>query len=330
MIMVETTNALRSPIKFHPILRHKIWGGDAVCRFKHLPPLPEPVGESWEISPIPGVVTAVDGGAFDGIPLTELVGRFGEDLLGRRSVRKYGLVFPLLIKFIDARDNLSVQVHPDDRIARERHHSLGKAEMWYVIAHKPEAVIYSGLNRPLTPEDYQAHVYAGTFMDDVRAWKARTGQIYFLPPGRVHAIGSGVFLVEIQEASDITYRIYDYKRRDAEGHERELHTELAKDTIDYTYTPDDPYVHMSSDAEFENLVKCDHFFSDKVEVDGSYTLHTDGASFRVLVCVKGETEVSCIPGAPAVILKEGETALIPAVNTEIFFKGKATLISSGV
>lgn len=318
-----------APLLFTPYLKSVIWGGDKICTYKGLDTHLDGIGESWEISAVPGHESVVAEGEYKGSDIAELAARYGEALLGKRSVARYGRVFPLLIKLIDATANLSVQVHPDDALARKRHNSLGKTEMWYIIATEPGARIYSGLNRELTPGLYTRMVAEGTFAEAIAAHTSRPGDVFFLPAGRVHAIGAGNLLAEIQESSDITYRIYDYDRRDADGNARELHTELAKDAIDYKVWPD--YRTPAPDpAEPDAIItECDHFTSRRVIVAGDENeLRRDADSFMVVMCVAGEATLSWDKGSTR--LHTGTTALLPASLPAVTVSGQATLLTAQV
>ena len=221
------------PLKFEDILKPVIWGGNEICKFKDVNPKLEGIGESWEISQVEGNVSVVADGEYKGATLTEVMEKEGVSLLGKHVVERFGKDFPLLIKFIDARDFLSIQVHPDDTLAKERHNSFGKTEMWYVISAVEGAGLYSGFSQEITPEEYVERIENNTITDVLQFHEVKSGDVFFLPAGRVHAIGKGIFIAEIQQNSNITYRIYDYNRKDQNGNGRELHTELAKDAIDY-------------------------------------------------------------------------------------------------
>ena len=314
----------KAPIRFVPYLKSVIWGGEKICRYKGIEQTEEKIGESWEISVVPGHESVVSEGPYKGMRITELIECFGPELLGRDVFDRYDGKFPLLVKLIDANDNLSVQVHPDDDLARERHDSLGKTEMWYIIDADKGAKIYSGLNRELTPDEYVRMVEDNTIEQALAVHDSHPGDVFFLPAGRVHAIGAGNLLAEIQESSDITYRIYDYDRRDAQGNPRELHTEQAKDAIDYTFyeeyksAPADPSV---ADAV---IAECGHFKVDRLLLDGEMTLTLTDSSFTVLMCLDGEAVIGY--GTDFMPLKPGETLLIPAALTSFTLKGKATLL----
>ena len=191
------------PFKFEPILKKIIWGGNEICKFKNLPPQ-EGIGESWEISQVKQDISVVQDGTLKGKNLTELIDEFGAQLLGKHVIEQFGNKFPLLIKFIDARDNLSIQVHPNDALAQERHQSFGKTEMWYVISAQEGAGLYSGFSQQITPDEYVKRVENNTFMDVLQFHPVKAGDVFFLPAGRVHAIGKGIFIAEIQQTSDIT------------------------------------------------------------------------------------------------------------------------------
>lgn len=316
----------QDPIKFIPYLKSVIWGGNKICEYKSIPQ-PEPnIGESWEISTVPGHESVVSEGTYKGMTLPELIDSFGAELLGEKVMQRYNGKFPLLIKLIDAADNLSVQVHPDDNLAKRRHNSLGKTEMWYIIQADKDAKIYAGLNTAMTPEDYVNRVSDGTFAETLAVHDSHADDVFFLPAGRVHAIGAGNLLAEIQESSDITYRIYDYDRRDAAGNPRELHTEEAKDSIDYTVYSEYKNPPVPSDIIDCEIVKCDHFTTDRILLDGELTLELDKSSFSVLMCLEGQALLKYSNGE--MIITVGHTILIPAAMTSLLLIGKAKLLIS--
>mgnify|MGYP000215868896 CR=1 FL=1 len=224
--------------KFKPILKSTIWGGEKIVPYKQIASDQKQVGESWELSGVKGNESVVAEGPEAGTTLPQLIARHGAALLGKANFERFGEEFPLLIKFIDAQQDLSIQVHPNDELAEQRHHSKGKTEMWYVVDTAEGAHLRSGFSKQVTPEEYAASVEDNTITDILADYAIRPGDVFFLPAGRVHSIGAGAFIAEIQQTSDITYRIYDFNRRDANGNTRELHTELAKEAIDYTVLPD--------------------------------------------------------------------------------------------
>ncbi len=316
----------KAPIRFVPYLKSVIWGGNKICSYKGIGQ-PEPnIGESWEISAVPGHESVVAEGPYKGMTVTELIDRFGASLLGERIMERYGGEFPLLVKLIDANDNLSVQAHPDDNLAMSRHNSLGKTEMWYIIDTEEGACIYSGLKAVITPDVYESRVAQCAFEELLAVHESAPGDVFFLPAGRVHAIGAGNLLAEIQESSDITYRIYDYNRKDANGNTRELHTELAKDAIDYKVYTDYKSPRIPADEIDAEIVGCDHFTVHRINVDGKVHLKFSHDSFTVIMCVLGEAILEYPSGNTSI--SKGHTVLCPAVLSELSITGKATLLTS--
>ena len=297
---------------FKPILKKIIWGGSDICPFKGITPVQEGIGESWELSHVEGNYSVVDNGALEGKTLDELIRTYGKQLLGEKVVEQFGSIFPLLIKFIDARDNLSIQVHPDDELAKKRHNSFGKTEMWYVINAAKGAGLYSGFSKQINADEYVKRVEDNTIMDVLQRYEVNPGDVFFLPAGRVHSIGAGAFIAEIQQTSDITYRIYDFNRRDANGNTRELHTELAKDAIDYTVLPDyRTHYTPAPDSEVE-LVSCPYFTTSLYDLTHERTLDLAGLdSFLVVICIGGSGTLTDDAGN-AVPVHQGETVLVPA------------------
>lgn len=315
-----------APISFAPYLKDVLWGGTKICKYKQIPAASDCVGESWEISAVPGHESVVDAGEYKGQTLPQLIERFGADLLGSKVVDRYGLNFPLLVKIIDANQNLSVQVHPNDELARQRHNSLGKTEMWYIIQSDDDAKIFAGLNTAMTPDDYVRRVAEGTFAETMAVHDSHPGDVFFLPAGRVHAIGAGNLLAEIQENSDVTYRIYDYDRRDANGNTRELHTELAKDAIDFKLYDDLKSPAPDASVADAEIVRCDHFDVHRILVDGESELKFNPDSFTVLMCLEGEARLSYPAGEMQ--LRAGQSVLVPAALSTLTCSGKATLLTA--
>lgn len=316
-----------APIVFTPLLKSVIWGGTKIYSYKGIPQTGTNIGESWEISAVPGHESVVESGLYQGLRLNELIARFGEQLLGSSVYRRYDGRFPLLVKLIDANDNLSVQVHPDDELAMRRHGSLGKTEMWYIIDSEPGAKIYSGIKGTLTPDLYAKKVADGSFAETLAEHDSSPGKVFFLPAGRIHAIGTGNLLAEIQESSDITYRIYDYGRTDSEGNQRELHTALAKDAIDFSCRDNCDGQLAPTDISDCEIVNCRHFNVRQLLLDNRMTLQSDRTSFTILMCIKGNATISYPSGQ--LMLRQGHTILLPAEMTWVGLSGKATLLVAG-
>lgn len=317
---------MKQPIKFLPYFKSTIWGGEKISRFKGITLNCNNIGESWELSDLPGCESIVADGDDSGMTLNDLVEKYKGRLVGESVYRRFGNRFPLLIKFIDASADLSLQVHPDDELAMKRHNSFGKTEMWYILDTEKRAKIHTGLTRTITPDEYERRVNEKTLMDVVGSYDSTVGDMYYLPAGRLHAIGAGNFLVEIQESSDVTYRVDDYDRRDANGKARELHTELAKEAIDYEYYSDC----KSSTTELSlqdstELVNCQHFNVCKEDVAGSRTICNPEDSFMGLVCIKGNGNVK-VSGISTSV-KQGETLLLPAHINEFDVEGVVSFLT---
>lgn len=300
------------PLKFTPIYKDKIWGGNKIKTVlnKDFGKLPN-CGESWELSGVEGNVSVAANGYLAGNSLNELIEVYMGDLVGERIFDTYGNEFPLLIKFIDANDDLSIQVHPDDEMAAERHNSYGKTEMWYVMQADKGAKLQSGFNQQVDQEIYLDKLNKVELTDILNFEEVSAGDVFFIPAGRVHAIGKGILLAEIQQTSDITYRIYDYGRCDNQGNPRELHTDLSLDAIDYTVSPEYKTKYEAKQNESVELVKCKYFTTNVLELDKSVERdYNDLDSFVIYICLDGELTVETEQGQEA--LGKGETILIPA------------------
>jgi mannose-6-phosphate isomerase len=305
------------PFIFKPILKEVIWGGTDIRPFKGLAPAGEPVGESWELSHVEGEFSVVANGRLEGQTLDDLIAAYGARLTGEKVMQRFGRTFPLLIKFIDARDNLSIQVHPDDRLAGERHHSFGKTEMWYVVKAAPGAVLYSGFRHPVDVAEYVRRVEESSLTEALQCYEVQAGDVFFLPAGRVHAIGAGCFIAEIQQTSDVTYRIYDYDRKDADGKSRELHTALAKEAIDYTFHSDYRTVYAPQPNAVVRLVACDYFTTSLLDL--SRPMSRDLAtldSFVAYICIEGRLTL-CDEQQNELTVHRGQTILIPASTQSV-------------
>lgn len=316
------------PLKFRPILKSAIWGGEKIAPFKGITTDQKQIGESWEISGVKGNESVVDNGPDAGLTLTQMIEKYGAAIVGKKNIEHFGTTFPLLVKIIDAAGDLSLQVHPDDMLAMERHGSLGKTEMWYIVDTEPDAVICAGLSETITPEEYAAKVADNTLMDVVAHHNSKPGDVFFLPAGRIHSIGAGNLLVEVQETSDITYRIYDFGRVDAKtGKPRQLHVEEAKDAIDYTVYPSyvtEPGVDVDGVCD---LVHCDHFDVYRIDIVDTKSFYPESDNFVAYTCIDGEVEITD-DKKNSITLHRGESCLIPAATKSYTITGKGSLIAA--
>ncbi|RHJ81465.1 type I phosphomannose isomerase catalytic subunit [Parabacteroides sp. AM08-6] len=300
------------PMTFKPILKSIIWGGSDICPFKGITPVQEGIGESWELSHVDGNYSIVDNGVLAGKNLDELIRTYGKQLIGEEVMERFGPTFPLLIKFIDARDDLSIQVHPNDELAKKRHNSFGKTEMWYVINAAKGAGLYSGFSKQIDADEYVKRVQDNTIMDVLQRYEVSPGDVFFLPAGRVHAIGAGCFIAEIQQTSNITYRIYDYDRKGPDGKGRELHTELAKDAIDYALYPDYRTHYKAHSNATVELASCKYFTTNLLDIDTIMVRDFSRLdSFVVYICMEGKASIRDNKGNE-IYVHQGQTVLIPA------------------
>lgn len=306
------------PLKFEPILKQTLWGGDKIIPFKHLNDSLSNVGESWEISAVEGNESVVANGADRGLNLTEMVRKYQAELVGEANYARFGNEFPLLIKFIDAKLDLSIQVHPDDALAKKRHNCMGKNEMWYVVDSDPGAKLISGFTQQITPKEYKERVHDGSFADVLSQAEIHPGDVFYVPAGRVHGIGAGAFVAEIQQTSNITYRIFDYNRRDAEGKLRELHTSQAMDAINFADVEDDFSTHYDLVQNEPVEVVASPYFTTSVydmteEISCDYS---ELDSFVIFICVAGACTLTD-DGDNTIELQAGETVLLPATTQSV-------------
>lgn len=314
---------------FEPQLKQTLWGGDRIIPFKHLDTQMEAVGESWEISGVKGNETIVANGKDKGKSLNQLVREQKGRLVGEENYQRFGDEFPLLIKFIDARQDLSIQVHPDDEIAQRHGKSHGKTEMWYAFASAPGAVLYNGLKRQLTPEVYEQMVENDTITEALARYEVSEGDVFFIPAGRIHAIGAGCFVAEIQQTSDITYRIYDYKRKDKNGNYRELHTKEAAESIDFRIYNNQHITYELSKNEGVQVVSCPHFTTAVYDLTEPMTLdYSDLDSFVILIAVKGQGKLICED--EEITFQMGDTVLLPATTQEVKVEGNVKFLETYV
>jgi len=300
------------PLKFRPILKEKIWGGNKLKNLFNKPCGSMPnCGESWELSGVEGNISVVSNGSLVGNSLIELIDEYKGKLVGDKVFDSFGNKFPLLVKFIDANDDLSIQVHPDDSLAKIRHNSFGKTEMWYVIQSDENAGLISGFSKPTNQVVYLEYLQKKHLNEILKFYPTQKGDVFFIPAGRVHAIGRGIVVAEIQQTSDITYRIFDYNRTDDQGKERELHTDLALEAIDYTFHEDYKTQYALEVNETNSMVSCPYFTCNLIfarEVMKKDYNHLD--SFVIYICAEGSFEV--LTESMKILVQTGETILIPA------------------
>lgn len=318
------------PIKFKALLKQTIWGGNKIVPFKHLNEQLDNVGESWEISGVKDNETIVCNGRYEGQSLNAIVKELKGDLVGIENYKRFGDEFPLLIKFIDARSDLSIQVHPTDEIARKQGKERGKTEMWYIMDSDKDAKLYSGLKKQITPEQYKAMVEDDTICDALAQYKVKEGDVFFLPAGRIHAIGTGCFLAEIQQTSDVTYRIYDYKRKDKDGNYRQLHTKEAAECINYKVEKDYRTEYLPVKNQGVGLVQCPYFTTSVYDLTEPMTIdYSELDSFVILIGMKGEGRITDNEGNETT-LNEGETLLLPATTNSIKVEGSIKFLETYV
>lgn len=318
------------PLKFEPILKEKIWGGSSLADYYGKKPgTLKNIGESWELSAVSDNLSVISNGFLAGNNIEEIIEVYMGDITGDSVFEKFGNEFPLLIKLIEARDNLSVQVHPDDSLAKERHQAYGKTEMWHILKSEKNAKIYTGFSKPVTRDSYVNAVKNNTIEDLLNTENVHPGDTFFTPAGRIHAIGTGIVLAEIQQTSDITYRIYDWGRKDINGKSRDLHTDLALDAIDFNQTGKSKIISELHKNKSETLVRCKYFdtniiqFNEQIARD--YNLID---SFVVYICTEGSFVIRWDSGSERV--SKGETVLLPAMIGDVVLvpEHEATLLET--
>ena len=311
------------PLKFYPILKERIWGGQKLAKLLNKGLSGNQIGESWEISTVANDVSIIMHGEYASESLSELISKFPKEVLGTHVHDKFGQQFPLLFKFIDAMDDLSIQVHPNDALAKARHNSFGKTEMWYVLQADADAKIIVGFKEKSAPEEYVKHLHDKSLLSILNQTAAAPGDAFFLETGTIHAIRGGILLAEIQQTSDITYRVYDWDRVDGDGKSRELHVDLALDAI--TFDKTDSRRHYQKEANSANtIVDCQYFTTNFISLSREMTFSKRGNSFTVLMCVDGEYTLyhkSC-----TYRFVKGESILIPAAMRNYSINGNATIL----
>ncbi|MBW8200525.1 type I phosphomannose isomerase catalytic subunit [Flagellimonas abyssi] len=304
------------PLKFKPILKERLWGGTKLKDVLHKPIESDITGESWELSGVEGDISEVSNGDLSGTSLQSLMDEHGEALLGKSVVERFGNDFPILIKFIDAKQDLSIQLHPNDELAKERHNSFGKTEMWYIMDADPGAKLIVGFNKDVEKGEYVKSLEEGTLTDLMNYEEVSEGDTFFINTGKIHAIGAGVLLAEIQQTSDVTYRVFDFNRRDKEGNLRELHTSLAVDAIDYEKKDDFKVEYVKNQDQVNSMVDCPYFKTDFLELTKSMKQDlTQRDSFTIFMCVGGAAQIK--NDWDSVAITKGETVLISASSTYV-------------
>lgn len=319
------------PIKFKPILKQHIWGGDALLEMKKGQRIrvdkSKVYGESWDVSGIDGNISVISNGFFKGNNLQEAIEVYMGEIVGESVFERFGLSFPLLLKTLHCKDKTSVQVHPDDDLAAERHNSCGKTEMWYIVSAEPDATLYIGFkDSKITREQYIDAVAQGTVAEIIEPVTVKAGDAFIIPSGTVHSISGGVTLIEIQQPVDLTYRIFDWNRVDEKGNSRELHTAYAVDAIDFSSNVAAcKREYKSRKNEAVEIVKCDYFTCNILSVEGTAERNLSSLdSFVLYYCTEGEAEIVTDDGSETI--RKGEVVLIPADANEITIAGTATLL----
>lgn len=298
------------PLKFRPILKDKIWGGTKLKTILQKESSLPNIGESWEISDVEGDTSIVSNGNLENQSLKQLLQLYKDELIGKKNYEKFGDKFPLLIKFIDAKQDLSIQLHPNDALAKARHNSFGKTEMWYVMQADEDSNLIVDFNQKMTTELYLEHLEQKTLPQILNFDKVKAGDTYFIEVGRVHAIGAGVMLAEIQQTSDITYRIYDWDRTDDFDNERELHTDLAIDAIGFDMPNNFRVKYAKKPNQSNEMVSCPYFTTSYLKVDQEIQKENTHDSFVIYICVEGEAQIKTETYSE--VIKKGETLLVPA------------------
>lgn len=311
------------PLQFQPILKDRIWGGTKLKTYLNKPISSEITGESWEISTVENDVSKVANGVLKDKSLNEVINEFPEQLLGTKVYQQFGKQFPLLFKYLDAREDLSIQVHPNDALAKKRHNSFGKTEMWFVMQADADARLIVGFKEKSSPEEYLKSLENKTLLSILDSKKVEKGDVFFLETGTVHAIGAGTVIAEIQQTSDITYRLYDFDRVDAQGNTRELHVDLALEAINYDVV--DAEKKYSKLTNIPNtVVDCNYFTTNFIPLDGAISVSKNGQSFTVYMCVEGSFTLTY--QGEVYHYKVGDTVLLPAEIMEFEIKGKASVL----
>jgi mannose-6-phosphate isomerase len=311
------------PLQFEPILKERIWGGTKLKTILHKPITSTITGESWEIATVENDVSIVANGLLKGKSLNELINESPEAVLGTNVFAQFGKQFPLLFKYLDAREDLSIQVHPNDELAKKRHNSFGKTEMWYVLQADAESRIIVGFKEKSSPVEYVKNLNNKTLLDILNTKKVNQGDVFMLNTGTIHAIGAGTVIAEIQQTSDITYRVYDFERVDSQGNQRQLHIDLALDALNYEKIEAQRYYPKTENVSNE-VVHCNYFTTNFIPLNGSIQVNKNQTSFTVYMCVDGDFQL--VFDKESYRYLKGDTVLIPAVLTEFQLSGNASIL----
>ena len=320
------------PFLFQPNLHPVVWGGHRLQPYKGLETSDEPIGESWEVSAVPNSTSVISNGAFAGRDLVSVIAEYPEEILGKAVNEKYQGVFPLLAKFIDAKRDLSIQVHPNDEMAQRMHGKMGKSEMWYIIKADEGSHLYAGFKKEISPEEYHRRIADGTIPEVLADHTVRTGDVFYLPAGRVHAICGGILLAEIQQSSDITYRIYDYNRPGMDGKPRELHSELAAQALDFRVEKNYRTEYVETDNRAIQIIDSPYFDVRVMDITDSFHRNLmKYDSFIISMCIQGDCRIRIRQTGDEILLKEGNSTLIPAAIADydvIPLNGRARILDA--
>ena len=301
------------PFLFEPNLHSVVWGGDQLRPYKGLASTDEPIGESWEVSAVPSSTSFIANGTWKGKDLISVINEHPEAILGKAVHQKYHGQLPLLVKFIDAKRDLSIQVHPNDEMAQREHGKMGKSEMWYIIRADKGAHLYAGFKQEITPDEYQKRIEDGSITEVLADHQVKAGDVFYLPAGRVHAICGGIMLAEVQQSSDVTYRIYDYNRPGLDGKPRELHTALAAQALDYHVERNYLTDYRAAKDQAIQIVDTPYFDVRIMELTGQFHRNlTKYDSFIISMCLEGACRIVIRHSGAEILLRQGYSTLIPA------------------
>ena len=315
------------PLTFTPILKDRIWGGTKLKSYLNKSIVSETTGESWEISTVPGDISVVASGVFEGKNINEIIDLHPTEILGKSVIARFGKQFPLLFKFIDAKEDLSIQLHPNDELAKERHNSFGKTEMWYVMQADEASRLVVGFKNDSNQQEYLEKLADKKLVSLLEEYPVKKGDVFYLETGTIHAIGAGVVVAEIQQTSDVTYRIYDWDRVDANGNGRELHTELALEAINYN-TTNSKIEYSEEPNQSTKVVDCPYFKTNIIALQDRFIWKKSKDAFTVFMCTNGQFEL--ILNGEIMRYQMGDTILIPAIIDHLTLKGKATVLDISI